>query len=355
MKADIHIVGAGPAGATLAYHLSKKGYTVHVYEAAHKPGMKPCGRAIPGVEGIGVNIPENCIQRPLRGAKLYVDGEEVFDLHGLNGYIIDRTCMFQALINESGAEVFYRSRYDPNTSTVRVNGSDKITIPSSAILVNAGGHAFYPGEKINAIQYIYETSILDEQDTIEVYFDTKLIGYYWVFPSTPGYAEVGVGGYADFNTLRVLLEKFTSRDPRFRDKTLSKIEGARIAVGGIKINKYNGSITIGEAAGFVLPLTGEGIRPSMLSALSLADAIEKGKNPVKALEKSKIAESIMIQRRILEGVKKLSVPERRELLRNIPGDLHASIALGNISKMSITKALVSKPKIAKMLIKMAFS
>ena len=43
---DCIIVGAGPAGATAAYHLSKAGHRVLIIEAAQLPRYKPCGGGV---------------------------------------------------------------------------------------------------------------------------------------------------------------------------------------------------------------------------------------------------------------------------------------------------------------------
>lgn len=43
---DCIIVGAGPAGATVAYHLAKRGRSVLVLEKANLPRYKPCSGAV---------------------------------------------------------------------------------------------------------------------------------------------------------------------------------------------------------------------------------------------------------------------------------------------------------------------
>ena len=43
---DCIVVGAGPAGATSAYHLAKKGYSVLLLEKASLPRYKPCGGGV---------------------------------------------------------------------------------------------------------------------------------------------------------------------------------------------------------------------------------------------------------------------------------------------------------------------
>ena len=43
---DCIIVGAGPAGASAAYHLSKQGHAVLLLEKAALPRYKPCGGGV---------------------------------------------------------------------------------------------------------------------------------------------------------------------------------------------------------------------------------------------------------------------------------------------------------------------
>ncbi len=43
MKYDVIVVGLGPAGATAAYELSKKGFKVLAIEKQRHPRYKPCG------------------------------------------------------------------------------------------------------------------------------------------------------------------------------------------------------------------------------------------------------------------------------------------------------------------------
>ena len=43
---DCIIVGAGPAGATAAYHLAKQGHSVLILEKDELPRYKPCGGGV---------------------------------------------------------------------------------------------------------------------------------------------------------------------------------------------------------------------------------------------------------------------------------------------------------------------
>ncbi len=45
---DVVVVGAGPAGSTLAYRLAHRGVDVALVEKSHLPRVKPCGGGLDG-------------------------------------------------------------------------------------------------------------------------------------------------------------------------------------------------------------------------------------------------------------------------------------------------------------------
>ncbi|MCE4627968.1 MAG: NAD(P)/FAD-dependent oxidoreductase [Desulfurococcales archaeon] len=341
---DYLVVGAGPAGAALAWSLARKGYEVLVAEASPKPGSKPCGRGIPDTGDLKVPLPGECVVSSVRGAELYVDNEHVFTIEGIRGSIVDRTCLVEALIADGGADLVTRAYYKPAKNIVRA-GARTIDAPPPKTVI-AGGHPFYPGEKIDAVQYIVEG---EWQDKLTILFDTRLIGYYWIFPSTPGTVEVGVGGYEPAPKLFERLDKFVSSHllaQPLRNKRVLRREGARIAVGGVMrslLSKH--PIHIGEAAGFVYPLTGEGIRPSIMSAVQLAERLASGDSPAGITRKDP-ARAIGLQRRILARVKRMRPEERAELLKSVPEDVHIKIALGKGTLLDLLKVLARKPWLA---------
>jgi len=327
---EVSVIGAGPAGAAAAAVLAKRGYRVRVYEAHSRPGVKPCGRGIPSTRDLPVRIPRDSIVRRVVGAKLYVDGEEVFDLEGeLEGYIVDKASMLHSIIVESGAEPVYKAYY--KNGRVRVGG--RVIEPRRALL--AVGHGYYSGEKIDAVQYRMKGRLFEDLDKLLIYFDTELIGYYWIFPARGDEADVGVGGYASAQELFSMLDRFVASNELTRDAKILKREGAKIAVGGLRLGTLDGHPLIGEAAGFVLPLTGEGIRPSMISGAAAAEALAEGKDPLRAMRKTRIASGIETQRRILERVKLKTPAERRRLLKKLPLRYHVRVALGEIGSWEL--------------------
>jgi len=337
------IVGGGPGGAGASLGFSGRVDRIIVLEANSRLGLKPCGRGVPVVGDLGFNPPRDTIYHRIRRAIMYVDGRYLFELRDVfNGYILDKSRFLEAIFIESGAEVVYGVRFKPGMRGVRVNGSYVEWKKG----VFSGGHPYYGGEKILAIQYNIASNQFDDADHLEIYFDTEVLGYYYIFPSSPGTVEIGVGGFMDFNRLKARLDKFIEGDERFRDKRRIKLEGARIAVGGVIHGFIDSLVKVGEAAGYVLPLTGEGIRPSMISGYEAALAIVEGRDPIEAMENHPITRGIRIQRRILDRVKSMDREDRRRLLTSLPPMVHAEVALGSFNKSRILRELVGKPRIA---------
>ncbi len=319
--------------------LAKAGYKVVVHEAMGKPGLKPCGRGIPVIGDLPVSVPKESIVRRIREAVMYVNGDYLFTLRDVfTGFIVDKTVFLEAVLIDAGVEVRYNSKFDVKTGRVGGPGGFR---PKLGVF--AGGHPYYEGEKIMALQYIIETNEYDDSERLEIYFDTELLGYYYIFPSKPGTVEVGVGGFAPPSKLKILLDKFVRERENLRDRKVLKVEGARIAIGGLRLGTLAGLPKAGEAAGFVMPLTGEGIRPSMISGYAAGAAIAEGQDPLKAQRKTRIAEAIELQSRVLDAVKKLTPEERAEVLRSLPPEVHAELSLGRMSYAGLIRELARRP------------
>ena len=319
--------------------LARAGYKVVVHEAMERPGLKPCGRGIPVIGDLPVGVPKESIVRRIREAVMYVNGDYLFTLSDVfTGFIVDKTVFLESILAEAGVEVKYNSKFDVKSGRIGGPGGFR---PRLGIF--AGGHPYYEGEKIMALQYIIETHEYDDSERLEIYFDTELLGYYYIFPSKPGTVEVGVGGFAPPSKLKLLLDKFVKKRENLRDKRVIKVEGARIAIGGLRLGSIAGLPKAGEAAGFVMPLTGEGIRPSMLSGYAAGAAIADGQDPLKAQRKTRIAEAIELQSRVLEAVKKLTPLERAEVLRSLPPEIHAELSLGRMTYAGLLRELAKRP------------
>ncbi len=344
-----HIIGGGPAGAGAAVAAAKAGFKPVIYEVHDRLAVKPCGRGIPVVGDLWfARIPGDAVLNRIKSAVMFINGEFLFELRGVfEGYIVDKARLLEAVITSSGGEIMFRSRFLKDKGSIKTPRGEVKPVRG----VFAGGHPYYEGLTIGAVQWILRNNRLSESETLEIYFDTELMGYYYVFPHGQGEIEVGVGGFEDLARLRARLERFIKSREDLASAERVKLEGARIALGGLRLGWMSGLVKAGESAGFVLPLTGEGIRPSMISGFIAARALAEGRDPVRELERSSIARAIRVQKAILDFVLRLSPRERAEVLKSLTPRAHAEIALGRLNYKVLLMELAKSPGAAAKLLK----
>ncbi|MEN2999116.1 MAG: NAD(P)/FAD-dependent oxidoreductase [Acidilobaceae archaeon] len=336
---EVYVVGGGPAGAGAAYAFGRAGLKVTVLEAQSKLALKPCGRGIPQVSDLPFSFPKEVILNRVRAVVTWLDGDPLFRYsENLDGFIVDKGGLLEHLFAEAGAEVIYNAKYNARTGRGRVNG-EQVEVKRG---VFAAGFAFYEGERIPVVQYILRGPLRDvDYEVIEVHFSPEIMGYYYVFPHGED-VEVGVGGFASPQQLWAMLDKFVERDGRLRGKILAK-ESAAVAVGGVRLGYVNSLPKAGEAAGYVMPLTGEGIRPSMISGYLAGKALAEGRDPLEAQRRSHVTRGVELQRRLLEWVRSMELRERKEVIRSLPPEVHAEVALATFRLPRMALKLIHKP------------
>ena len=156
--------------------------------------------------------------------------------------------------------------------------------------------------------------VKDFDDVALFEFDSKRTGFYWVFPSAEGELNVGAGFLEYKNSKELLLSYIRSK---FRDSEIVDIRGAPISVSPPKSKKFR----IGESRGLVYPLSGEGIRPSAISAEVAYEAISKGKDFEDYMRNDRRLKRIELQiavQRLLLGMYRVGSPSsRRSLLLSL--------------------------------------
>ncbi len=277
----IQIIGAGIAGASLAYYL-KDDFDVIVYEARRDVGLKPCACGVLREVEEYLKIPKDVILNEIKRCEIYLDGSKI----GENsadplGYIIDKKALIKWLLE--GVDVELRRKVKPED------------LPKGLKVV-ATGHYFHKSDKMLALQYLVR-NLEVESDVMKLFWTRDFVGYYWIFPYGD-LANVGVGGFLSYKELKSLLDRFVDR----LNCDVVKKGSAFIYVGGIKDELYSKEdyYVIGEALGAVYPITCEGIRPSIASAYSLATAIREGGNFKEEFEKTQIPQQIQLQRKALD-------------------------------------------------------
>ncbi len=315
--ADVIIVGAGPAGASTAYHLARAGIDVLVVDSSTFPRDKVCGDfvgpvALRELSDMGVTARAD-FQRTNKvvGATLHLDGKTLVTRNlpsadGLPsfGRVIPRLALddwIREAAISAGARFQARTKVSDVTTahrcaTVEATIDDTPTRLRARLVVGADGsnskvaRAMRRGETIRKKDRIvavraYYTDVAGPGDRCDMYFSqASFPGYYWLFPTSATTANVGLGMVMETTPptdghLRTMLLDLVERDPALRER----LGGATIEgrVLGWPLSTYNhrtplvrdGVILIGDAAGLINPLNGEGIQYALLSGRWAAETI----------------------------------------------------------------------------------
>jgi len=349
----VGVIGAGPSGLALARLLADRGYSVHVYEAHERLAVKPCGWGYPELDGDerSYSVFIEGVRASIwgyRGYRVYLDDGEVYNRTGkLLGYIVDKREFLERLSQGLEVERGSSARY-LGKGVIRGRRGE---VRYDAVVV-AGGFPAQPKklERILAIQAIVRSPSIEEPEIPELRFYSELVGYAWVFPESEKVARVGVGGYAERPELERLLQGILKKRSDLSAGEILKIEGAEVTVSGVDwdLASSKDPYYVGEALGFVMPATGEGIRPAIWSSIALSTSIDRGKDYAGELRKLRITKAMRIHKRVLDLMMRMNPKERAWFLKSIPEDLMLNISLGRVDAMDLL-GLAGSPKILALL------
>ncbi len=298
--ADILVVGAGPAGATLARRLAAAGRDVWLIEREHLPRFKPCGGGLSArtLQRLDVDLgelPRTRITRvALAGAwtgRRLIDLEETatslvvdrpaFDAHLARAAVaagarLREGCRLRAAHHEGG-------RWHVRTSQGAIRADvlcacDGVFSPTARAL---GWSA--PQRGFCVIGRVPLRSGAPDVSRATALFHLAFLraGYAWCFPRPDGFS-VGVGGAgARDPRLPGRLQAFVNREPWLAGAAVGRLHGAMVPAFEAPRSSYarEQAYLVGDAAGLADPLTGEGIYYALESARLAADAILDGGPP----------------------------------------------------------------------------
>jgi geranylgeranyl reductase family protein len=272
---DALVVGAGPAGSTAAFHLARGGARVLLVDKTRFPRDKPCGG------GITVRAAR---QLPFSIAPVVEDEIDEFDLglgfrrrfrrrtgapllqmtqrRRLDAFLIDGA-------REAGAE--FRDGFKPDGSV------------EARVVIGADGANGTTARRIGLDDHL-RTVALEGNAAVDlerfagraiIEFGVVPGGYGWVFPKA-GHVNVGVGGWREEGSrLRLHLHRLC-RHHGIPEENLTDVRGHHLPL------RRPGSIAargrtalVGDAAGLVDPVSGDGIYEALLSArLAATNALD---------------------------------------------------------------------------------
>lgn len=298
-EVDVVVIGAGPSGSAAAVTALSEGACVAIIDKSTFPRNKLCGGLITGRcarhlrEVFNQHIDPDVFETR-RNFEFFMDGTRLADMHDVPpAYLtmrwdLDHLLFRQAI--EKGAQDFSGHRIEAlnlKARTVRLTtgttlkfscliGADGVRSQVAQLLF---GESF-DTEKIGFALEIEEQSQAPDIDTpIRVDFAAASWGYGWSFPKRRS-TTIGVGGLQRENPdMKARLAGYLTT---LGTGEAAKVKGHFLPFGGFRKRPGHGAVLLaGDAAGFVDPITGEGIgyaiQSGALAGRAAAHAVAKGK------------------------------------------------------------------------------
>lgn len=286
---SVAVVGGGPAGATASRMLAQRGARVTLFEAAPR-GEKPCGGGIPSAaldafpELAGSDLRRRVVREVLiiapsnlRARVPVAGGIHVFSRHDLDGFLRERAVAAGASLVCEHVRGIARARAGWEVRTdAGTRGPFDFLVGADGVrsVVRRGvGHPWADSELTLAL-YAYVQGVSRPEMILKFLPDVD--GYIWVFPRAD-HVSVGICARSRSVTHHWLSDELL----RFVETQYPEGRFSRSDLRGYFIPSSlhppgpgramaRRWALIGDAAGFVDPLTREGIAHAMRSAAEMA-------------------------------------------------------------------------------------
>jgi geranylgeranyl reductase family protein len=305
---DLLVIGGGPAGAATAIRAARAGISVTVFEKGTPGRDKVCGdgltpRAVGALDELEIPLDD---AHHIKGLRM-IAGNRVRELDWPgtsrfppHGAVWPRRRLDAALMDaaaDAGAELIYDTEALPVLDQGRAIGVDatgqRWTSDLVVLAAGAQGQAARilgaerdPGEPFGlAIRTYAETprhtdAHLEACLTITDDRGVAVPGYGWMFPAGDGTVNIGVGalstmkGFKSLN-LNTLCDSYRDlvRDDWDLGPYLERPRAWRLPMSAQK-RHGPGWVAVGDAAGLVNPMNGEGIDYGLETGMLIADLFE---------------------------------------------------------------------------------
>lgn len=279
---DLAVVGGGPVGLVTALTAASRGLVTTVIDARSGDGDKACGEglmpsAVAALAGLGVDPPG----MPVAGFA-YVRGHRRAEARfsGPPGRGVRRTALVASLrehLVQAGVDTRHEKvgGLEPVPGGLRVAGIDARYVAvadglHSPLRRSLGLSAAARGPARYGLRQ--HMAIAPWTDCVEVYWADESEAYVTpVAPDTVGIAILGPGGGASFaqrlRAFPALADRLSEAEPA------SRVRGAGPLRQSVSARASGRAMLVGDAAGYVDALTGEGMAVGFASARELVECV----------------------------------------------------------------------------------
>ncbi len=292
---DVVIVGAGPAGSLLAYYLGQNGIDTLLLEKKKLPRYKPCGGGLTrrALHTLPFDI-DAVIEDRTHTAKLYFDRQLVFTKKAAQPLVAmimrDRFDHFLAkqaakqgaiLKDQTACDRFAQQNDLIQIATSRGTFATKILVGADGVNSRVASQSGLALKTKHMIALEAELEI-NRRETLDEFrhsfhFDFGVIpkGYGWLFPKLNHFSVGILSVKPREKNLRRYFDNYLQHKRLIEKSTLRSLKAHFIPYAPDKNNRLasHNVLVVGDAAGLVDPITGEGIYYALQSGHMAANII----------------------------------------------------------------------------------
>ncbi|MGI8886292.1 MAG: geranylgeranyl reductase family protein [Gaiellaceae bacterium] len=289
---DVLVAGAGPAGSAAAMHLARGGARVLLADRARFPRDKPCGGGLTGralryvpcdVSSVVEHVVDGFVLRAGYRSRLVRRSQTPVILmtqrRRLDAFLAEQAAAAGAEFRDGAAvsEIVC----EPSKVIARIGGA---RIEASYLVGADGANGIVARSALAGDEILLGVALegnvawgdIDPapyRGTAWVELGVVPGGYGWVFPKSD-HANLGVGGWLEEGPrLRLHLARL-AREHGLDPEALTNVRGHRLPMRRLGSRAARGRVLlVGDAAGLVDPLSGDGIYEAFVSARLAADAV----------------------------------------------------------------------------------